>query len=106
MIRVHGFKSAAAKRAGQHFKENTQSFCLTSFQDLIGRIVPITSVGRFVILLAPRSQEMCILVRTLILPWDGVSKGAEGFLPDRGLRLSKGDSYINILGYVLCLEII
>lgn len=36
----------------------------------------------------------------------GEGKGAEGFRPDRGLRLSKGDSYIKILGYDLCLEII
>lgn len=66
--------------------------------------MPIFSVGRFVIVLAPHSQEMSILVRKLTLPWDRVGKGGEGFLPDRGLRLSKGDSYIKILGYVLCLE--
>lgn len=100
MIRIYSFRTAAAKRAFQHFKENTQNFCLTLFQDLIGRIVPITSVGRFIIVLAPHSQEMCTLVRKLTL---GKGKGGEVVLLGRDLwLLSKGESYIRILGYILC----
>lgn len=57
MIRVRGFRTAAAKRACQYFKENAQNFCLIPFQDLIERIVPVTSIGRFIIVLTPHIQE-------------------------------------------------
>ena len=49
-------------------------------------------------ILAPHVQEMCTLVRRLILLWVKAGKGGEGVLPDRSLRLGKGDSYIKILG--------
>lgn len=56
-------------------KKNAQNFCLLPFQDLIGRIVPLTSVGRFINVLAPHIQEICTLVRKLTHPWDRIGKG-------------------------------
>lgn len=75
MIRVYGFRTVAAERACQHFKENTQNFCLPQFQDMIGSIMPLTSVGRFITVLALHIQEMCTLVRKLTHPWDRIGKG-------------------------------
>lgn len=104
MIRVYGFRTAATKRVCQPFKKILR-ISLTPFQDWIGKVVPIPSVGRSIIVLAPHIQEMCTLVRKLTLPWDRIGKGRKGVLPDRGIRLlCKGDSYIKILGYVLCLK--
>lgn len=90
MIRVHGFRTAAAKRACQHFKENAQNFCLIPFQDLIERIVPVTSIGRFIIVLTPHIQETCTLIRKLTLPWDKVGNGGQEVLPDKRPEAKEG----------------
>lgn len=97
MIRVNGFRAAVAHC--QHYIENTQNFCLIPSQGLIGRIVPISSVCQlffFFMILATHIQEICTLVRKLIiLLWVKTGKGWEGVLPDRGLKVDKGDSYQN-----------
>lgn len=80
MIRVRGFRTAAAKRACQHFKENAQNFCLIPFQDLIERIVPVTSIGRFIIASTPHiALTPHIQVRKLTLPWDKTGNGGRKF---------------------------